>query len=119
MIRLKRAYEPAESSDGVRILVERLWPRGVKKEELHLDEWMKEISPSPELRKWYNHDVAKWEEFHHRYEAELKAPDKQPLLTRLADQAKHGPITLVFAARDPDHSSARVLQEFLERDRRE
>ncbi len=112
-IRLKRAYDPPEPDDGVRVLVERLWPRGVKKETLALDEWLKDIAPSPELRKWYGHEVEKWEEFRRRYEAEL---DQHPgELAHLRELVAAGPVTFVYAARDEQHNSARVLKEYLER----
>jgi uncharacterized protein YeaO (DUF488 family) len=112
VIAIKRAYERAARSDGTRILVERLWPRGVKKTELRLDGWAKEIAPSAALRTWYGHDVAKWPEFQQRYRAELRANAEalQPLLTA----ARQGPLTLVYAARDEAHNSALVLRKFLE-----
>jgi uncharacterized protein YeaO (DUF488 family) len=110
-IRLKRAYEPAEPTDGTRVLVERLWPRGVTKGTAALDEWMRDIAPSPALRKWYGHDVARWEEFRDRYRAELEThAEAVEALRRIAGK---GPLTLVFAARDPEHSSAAVLREVL------
>ena len=112
MITIKRAYEPTEREDGKRFLVERLWPRGVKKEDLHLDAWLKEVSPSPELRKWFSHDPSKWTEFKRRYRAELDAnPDAwKPIL----EAARRGRVTLVYAARDEEHTSARLLKEYLE-----
>lgn len=113
-IRLKRVYEPAMEEDGERILVERLWPRGIAKEGAGLHAWMKDVSPSPELRKWYSHDVSLWPEFRIRYRAELAAPEKQEALLELAAKARKGLVTLVYAARDTEHNSARVLKEFLE-----
>jgi uncharacterized protein YeaO (DUF488 family) len=110
-IHLKRACEPASPDDGTRILVERLWPRGVSKAEAALAAWDRDIAPSPELRKWYAHDPARWEEFRARYRSELDghAPDVE----RLRALARSGPLTLVFAARDPERSSAAVLRELL------
>ncbi len=116
-ILLKRVYEPPDPSDGERILVERLWPRGVSKESAHLDEWLKNVAPSPELRRWFGHDPERWDEFRRRYEAELQAPEKQTLLTELAEKARHGPVTFVFAARDVEHNAAVVLKDMVERQR--
>jgi uncharacterized protein YeaO (DUF488 family) len=111
-IRLKRAYEEPSKDDGTRILVERLWPRGVSKEEEAIDLWLKEIAPSTELRKWYGHDPDKWEEFRKRYRAELD--DKREALDNLKRRLREGPVTLVFAARDVEHNSALLLKEYLE-----
>jgi uncharacterized protein YeaO (DUF488 family) len=113
MIRLKRAYEPATASDGRRILVERLWPRGVSKARLRLDDWMKEVAPSAELRRWFGHDPARWREFQSRYFAELRARPSgwQPLLAR----ARRGRVTLLYAAHDLEHNGALALKAFLER----
>ncbi len=115
MIALKRAYEPAASQDGYRVLVERLWPRGVRKEALHLDEWAKEVAPSTELRKWYGHDPAKWKEFVQRYARELANPEVQAELDALAARARRGRVTLLFAAHDPALSNATVLKQILDR----
>jgi uncharacterized protein YeaO (DUF488 family) len=112
MFKLKRAYEDPSADDGFRVLVERLWPRGVSKEEAHLDLWLKEVSPSPELRKWYSHDVAKWSEFQSRYRAELSK--HEDLLKVLRDKGKAGTVTLVYGSRDAEHNSALVLQDFLD-----
>jgi uncharacterized protein YeaO (DUF488 family) len=112
-IRLKRAYEEPSKDDGTRILVERLWPRGVSKERAAIDLWLKEIAPGAELRRWYGHDPDKWEEFQRRYRAELA--DKGEVLDELKRRLKEGPITFVYAARDEDHNSALVLKEYLER----
>ncbi len=117
MIKLKRAYEPAEEADGYRVLVERLWPRGVTREEARLDAWMKDVSPSPELRQWYSHDPERWPEFQRRYREELQAPDKQPLLKELADRARQGAVTFVYAARDTERNSAALLKEYLAQQR--
>jgi uncharacterized protein YeaO (DUF488 family) len=112
-IALKRAYEEPAASDGTRVLVERLWPRGISKERAHIDLWLKEVAPSAELRKWYSHDVQKFQEFRHRYETELQSDAAQKSLTKLREIAKRGQLTLIFAARDPEHSSAVILQHFL------
>ena len=112
MIAIKRAYEPAARTDGTRILVERLWPRGVTKDELRLDDWAKAVAPSAALRTWYGHDVAKWAEFQKRYRAELKA--NAAALAPLLAAARKGPLTLVYAARDEEHNSALVLRQYLE-----
>jgi uncharacterized protein YeaO (DUF488 family) len=110
-IQIKRAYEPASRSDGQRFLVERLWPRGVKKEALELDEWMKEVAPSPELRKWFDHREERWEEFRRRYEAEL---DENPSAWKpILDASAKRKVTLLFSARDLDHNSAVVLRDYL------
>ncbi len=113
-LKLKRVYEPAEDADGTRFLVERLWPRGVSKQAARLEGWLKEAAPSPELRKWYGHDPAKWREFRRRYLAELAGAAEA--LAPLQAAARKGIVTLVFAARDPQHSSARLLKEFLEQE---
>ena len=111
-IRLKRVYDPPEPGDGTRILVDRLWPRGLKKAEAVLDVWSKELAPSAELRRWFGHDPARWEEFRRRYRQELTArPDE---LARLAEAARAGPVTLLFAARDETRNNAVVLKEMLE-----
>ncbi len=110
-IHLKRAYEEPSGSDGVRILVERLWPRGVSKERAAVDVWLKEIAPSPELRRWFGHDPAKWEEFQKRYWAELDAhPD---VVAELRRKVREGPVTFVYAARDEQHNGALALKAYL------
>lgn len=114
MIRIKRAYEPPARADGVRILVERLWPRGVSKERAALDLWMKEIAPSPELRTWFAHDPAKWPEFERRYWKELRGnPDA---VAALRAGMGRGVVTFVYAARDEEHNGAVALRAFLERE---
>ena len=113
-ILLKRAYEPAAKQDGARLLVERLWPRGLTKEKARIDEWFKDVAPSPALRQWYGHDPAKWAGFRRRYLAELKANSEA--VGRLRERAKKGPVTFVYAARDEARNSARVLKEYLESD---
>jgi uncharacterized protein YeaO (DUF488 family) len=112
MIQLKRAYEPASKDDGFRILVERLWPRGMSKQRAAVNLWMKEIAPSPELRSWYAHDVEKWAEFQKRYRAELR---ENPAVDELRSILReHKVVTFVYAAHDEEHNSALVLKEFLE-----
>lgn len=108
-IALKRAYEPPSAEDGVRVLVERLWPRGVKKEALQLHDWLKDVSPSPELRKWFSHDTSKWDEFARRYKAELEKQTEH--VGALVDLCRHQKVTFVYAARDPDHNSALILRD--------
>lgn len=111
-IRLKRVYEGPEKSDGVRVLVDRLWPRGVRKEEAGLDLWLKDIAPSSGLRKWFGHDPAKWDEFVERYRRELAESDA--LVQQLAGLAKKGRLTLVFSARDTERNNAVVLRSYLQ-----
>ena len=118
-IGLKRAYEPAEPSDGERYLVERLWPRGVKKEDLALTGWLKAVAPSTELRKWYGHQPERQPEFARRYRAELALPETQPALLELAHRARAGKVTLVFSTRETELSGAVVLQEVLEEQTRD
>ena len=111
MIRIKRTYEPPARGDGRRILVERLWPRGMKKESLHADAWIKEVAPSTELRKWFDHRVERWEKFRQRYRNELDANPGawEPIL----DNAGRGTVTLLYSARDTVHNGALVLCEYL------
>lgn len=113
MIKTKRVYEAASTSDGARFLVERLWPRGIKQEKLKMKAWLKDVSPSPELRKWFAHDPDKWSEFQKRYRAELKSNPEawHPIL----EAAKHGDVTLLYSARDAEHNSALLLKTFLEK----
>src|SRR6266480_6036817 len=110
---LKRAYDEPATSDGTRVLVERLWPRGISRERAHIDLWLKDVAPSTELRKWFNHDPQKFPEFRRRYEAELKSEAAQEALAKLREIAKQGQLTLVFAAHDAEYSNARVLQDLL------
>lgn len=112
MIRLKRAYDEPAPRDGLRILVERLWPRGVRKDQAAIDLWLKDLAPSAQLRKWFAHDPEKWEEFRRRYRSELK--QKGDLLTLLQHRATEGTVTFVYAARDEERNSAVALKEFLE-----
>jgi uncharacterized protein YeaO (DUF488 family) len=115
-VRLKRAYEPAFSSDGERILIDRIWPRGITREEAQLDEWARELAPSTELRRWFAHDPARFDEFRRRYTAELAAQEVK--LRELRRRARAGTVTLVFAARDVEHNDAVVLADILRRGRR-
>ena len=108
---LKRVYEKPEMEDGMRILVDRLWPRGLTKEKARIDLWLKDIAPSTELRKWFGHDPAKWEQFKELYHRELEANVKQVSL--LKDQLKKGTVTLLYAAKDVEHNEALVLKEWL------
>ena len=112
VINTKRVYEHLEESDGFRILVDRLWPRGIKKEEAHFDIWLKEIAPSNELRKWFNHEAGKWEDFKNKYKSELKK--SAALEELLALVKKHKVITLIYGAKDEERNQAVVLKEFLE-----
>jgi uncharacterized protein YeaO (DUF488 family) len=110
-VRLKRAYEQASRDDGKRVLVDRLWPRGVSKAEAKIDAWIKDIAPSATLRKWFDHDPQRWPEFRGRYRTELK--HKTGLVRDLRRKAREGPITLVYAARDEVHNDAVVLRNVL------
>lgn len=110
-IAIKRAYEPPTATDGFRILVDRLWPRGLSKQSAHIDLWLKEIAPSTELRKWFAHDPAKWAEFQRRYRAELKP--KQEQLATIKAQARKTRVTLIYGAKDEEHNDAIVLLNLL------
>ena len=112
-VRLKRVYEPAKRSDGYRVLIDRLWPRGVSRERAALDAWDPELAPSTELRMWFGHDPDRFEEFRRRYVDELR--DQRPRLTKLRRQARDGTLTLVFSARDTEHNDAVVLAEVVRR----
>ncbi|GFO61454.1 hypothetical protein GMST_37790 [Geomonas silvestris] len=111
MIGIKRIYDPAEEADGRRILVDRLWPRGLSKDKAHIDDWLKEIAPSDELRHFFGHDPQRWPEFRERYRQELTAHREE--LDRLRELAAGGRVTLVYAARDIEHNNAVVLKELL------
>ena len=113
MIKLKRAYEKTARDDGERILVERLWPRGLTKLEAKIDLWLKDVAPSTEIRRWFGHDPDKWEEFRQCYQKELK--DKDDLIKLLKRKAKAGTITLIYAARDEEHNGALVLKGVLQK----
>jgi uncharacterized protein YeaO (DUF488 family) len=112
VIRIKRVYDPPSPEDGIRVLVDRLWPRGLSKRAARFDRWEREVAPSTELRRWYGHDPARYAEFRRRYLAELKG--RPELLQRLREDARRGPLTLLFAAREGERSNAAVLKECLE-----
>ncbi|HEY7382048.1 MAG TPA: DUF488 domain-containing protein [Beijerinckiaceae bacterium] len=111
MIRIKRIYDPPAPDDGYRVLVDRLWPRGIRKDAAQIDLWCKEVAPSTALRRWYDHDLAKWDEFRRRYRAELQ---RQPAaLALLRDKAARGVLTLLYAAREPERNNAAALESIL------
>lgn len=111
-VRIKRIYDAPSTDDGYRVLVDRVWPRGLSKKEARLDRWLKEIAPSTELRRWFAHDPSRWSEFRRRYRGEL---EKSPaLIQEIAEKAQSGPVTLLFSARDQQHNQAVVLREWLE-----
>jgi uncharacterized protein YeaO (DUF488 family) len=114
-VRVRRIYEPPEPADGYRVLVDRLWPRGVSKSAAHLDEWAKTVAPSDGLRRWYGHDPGKFGEFRERYDSELQAPERAEVLAHLEDLARSSTITLLTATGDVEHSEAAVLAERLRR----
>jgi len=112
MLKIKRVYEETLEEDGARFLVERLWPRGIKKEDLKLNAWLKDVAPSPDLRAWYQHDAGKWEEFQERYRAELKAnTDRWKIILEMLGS---GDVTLLYSSRETEHNSALVLKRFLD-----
>jgi uncharacterized protein YeaO (DUF488 family) len=111
-VKIKRVYEEPKKSDGKRILVDRLWPRGLKKAEVKVDLWLKEIAPSTALRKWFSHEPSKWEEFKKRYSVELEKNNEQ--ISLLEREVSEGKVTLVYGAKDQEHNGAVVLREFLE-----
>ncbi|HET6882341.1 MAG TPA: DUF488 domain-containing protein [Pirellulales bacterium] len=113
MLQLKRAYEPASRDDGRRVLVERLWPRGVSKAKVAIDAWLKDVAPSTELRKWYGHDPERWQEFRRRYWEELR--NNREAVNELREKERKGKVTLVYAAHDEEHSGALALRQFLSR----
>ena len=114
MFQVKRAYEPPASDDGYRVLVDRLWPRGLSKQAAAVDEWLKDIAPSAELRRWFGHDPERWAEFKVRYSEELRSPERSAALERLREAARtRGSVTLLFAARDTTHNHAVALLEVL------
>ena len=116
-VQVRRVYDEPEPQDGARVLVDRLWPRGLRKDAAHLDEWAKDVAPSTELRKWYAHDPAKFAEFCRRYTAELATGAPRAALNQLAARAAAGPVTLLTATRDAAHSEAAVLAGLLRQDR--
>lgn len=114
MIKIKRAYEPSSEDDGFRILVDRLWPRGVSKDKAHLDLWMKEVAPSDDLRKWFSHDSKRWNEFENKYNEELE--DKNKFIKKIKDIEKDkGKVTLIYSAKDKEHNNAVVLENILKK----
>jgi uncharacterized protein YeaO (DUF488 family) len=113
MFQLKRAYEPASPDDGCRVLVERLWPRGVSKERAAIDAWLKDLAPSAGLRKWYGHVPERWEEFRRRYWEELRS--NREAVNELCEKEREGKVTLIYAAHDEEHSGALALKQFLAR----
>jgi uncharacterized protein YeaO (DUF488 family) len=113
-IQLKRAYDPPEETDGERLLVDRLWPRGLPKDAAQLRAWLKDLAPSDELRRWFAHDPSRWLEFQERYQAELRAPEQETLIRELAQKARQGRVTLVYAAHDISHNNAVVLKAVIE-----
>jgi len=113
VIKLKRVYERPSRADGRRVLVELLWPRCLKRADADIAEWLRDIAPSDALRRWYGHDPARWPEFKRRYRAELRTSERRALLETLADRARRGTVTLIFAARDEERNSARVVREEL------
>ncbi len=112
-VRIKRVYEPAADDDGTRVLVDRLWPRGIRREALRHDEWLRAISPSAALRAWFHHDQARWAEFIERFRAELATPDNQGRLARLRALAARGRLTLLYAAREERFNNAAALREVI------
>jgi uncharacterized protein YeaO (DUF488 family) len=115
MVRIKRIYEKRDRSDGARILVDRLWPRGIAREAARIEEWRKDLAPTGALRKWFGHDPRKWEEFQVRYRNELDAAGKMEELKQLADRAKTETVTLVYAAHDEAHNNAAALKKIIEK----
>lgn len=117
-IRYHRVYDEMSPDDGARVLVDRVWPRGMRKEDAHLDAWMRDLAPSTELRRWYGHDPDRYPEFRRRYLAELREPGRREALEELGDLAHRGPVTLLTATRDLEHSQAAVLADQLVHHRR-
>lgn len=114
-VQIKRAYEPASSDDGYRVLIDRLWPRGIAKQDLAVDDWNKDLAPSPALRKWFCHKVEHWDQFQKSYQAELRQTDQQARLRELIQAAQGGKITLVYGAKDTEHNHALILAAELKR----
>ena len=110
-VKSKRVYDAAEAGDGYRVLIDRMWPRGVSRQRAQLDEWARELAPSSELRKWFHHEPERFDEFRSRYREELR--ERRPLLEELRRRARDGPVTLLYAARDREHNDAVVLEELL------
>jgi uncharacterized protein YeaO (DUF488 family) len=112
-VRLRRVYDQPEPADGRRVLVDRLWPRGLSKERAALDDWLQAVAPSAELRRWYGHEPGRFSDFRQRYQRELRGPESSAALARLRELARSGPVTLLTATRDVGHSQAAVLAELL------
>lgn len=112
-IRLQRVYDASSAKGGKRVLVDRIWPRGIKKDELHMDLWLRELAPSAALRKWFGHDPKRWTEFQRRYRSELRTPAQQARLRELRRLASQSPVTLLYSARDEEHNQAVVLRQVL------
>jgi uncharacterized protein YeaO (DUF488 family) len=110
-VKAKRAYSPAETGDGYRVLIDRLWPRGISRDRARLDAWARELAPSDQLRRWFGHDPERFEEFRTRYRDELTAHNEE--VSQLRQRARHGPLTLVYGARDTEHNDAVVLEELI------
>lgn len=113
MIRLKRIYDDPSDDDGQRVLVERLWPRGMTKQRAAVDHWLKNLAPTPELRRWFGHDPEKWLTFRRRYWKQLQQPHNQPQIAMLRKMSQDGTVTLVYASRDPQRNNTAVLKAFL------
>ena len=113
-IRIRRAYDPPLPEDGRRVLVERLWPRGIKKENLPISAWLRELAPSNELRRWFGHDAARWEEFQRRYHEELRGDRQQQLIDELAQQAARHNVTLIYSTREERFNNAVALRDIIE-----
>ncbi len=114
-LKIKRVYAQAEKSDGIRILVDRLWPRGISKDQARIEEWLKDIAPSTTLRKWFDHRADKWEEFQTRYRIELNTTEKKDILGRLRAMSRNTTVTLLFGAKDEEHNNARVVASIVQR----
>jgi uncharacterized protein YeaO (DUF488 family) len=115
-VRVRRIYDQPSPDDGERLLVDRLWPRGLSKENAQIDEWVKDVAPSDDLRRWYSHEPARFAEFRRRYATELREPERAGALARLAEAARRGTVTLLTATKDAEHSQAAVLAEQLQAD---
>ncbi len=113
MVRVRRVYDPPDPADGLRVLVDRLWPRGLSKQAARVDVWAREVAPSHALRRWFRHDPSRWEEFRRRYRQELEREPARGVVDRLVERARQGPVTLLFAARDERHNNATALAEVL------
>jgi uncharacterized protein YeaO (DUF488 family) len=113
MLTVQRVYDRTDTSDGKRILVDRLWPRGLTREQAAIDEWMKDLAPSDELRRWFGHETDKWPEFRRRFIGELSSPEKAKLLDKVARMAREGNVIILYAAKDVEHNNAKVLEEVI------